>query len=120
LTLAQDTFPELKGQSRDQISFLLPRVPETSTRLEFDDSTTWYRLGDLPFAYFDPPPILGIQCRSLFEKPKKSLMGKHVIWTSSNQDLLTPFTDEIAGIIPIMIAPIIMVMVFLAMSLGKN
>lgn len=77
LALVQDTFLELRNKPQDQISFLLPHFPEASTRLDFDESTTWYRLGDFMFGQFDKPPqILGVQCHALFKKPPRSLMGK--------------------------------------------
>lgn len=72
LLLAQSTFKDLGQKSSDDISFLLPKFPSTATDLHFDESTTWYRLADGMFMHFNTPPrVLGVQCRTLFEKPKR-------------------------------------------------
>ncbi|KAJ9093323.1 hypothetical protein QFC20_007146 [Naganishia adeliensis] len=77
LTLAQSAFTDLGQQSRDGISFYLPKVPSTSTELHFDESTTWYRLVDEMFGHLDEPPrILGVECRALFRKPEKRPIDK--------------------------------------------
>lgn len=67
LTLVRNTFRELSLQPVEEISFLLPRFPASSTELHFDKSTTWYRLGPAILESFNRPPrVLGVQCRTLF------------------------------------------------------
>ena len=76
--MAQRTLQSLRGQSPDDISFLLPKSSSQSENLEFDDSTTWIRLADEMFCKMDGPPrVLGVQCSKLFGKPERRSIGTH-------------------------------------------
>ncbi|GHJ89342.1 hypothetical protein NliqN6_5744 [Naganishia liquefaciens] len=75
--MAQRTLQSLRGQSPDDISFLLPKSSSQSENLEFDDSTTWIRLADEMFCKMDGPPrVLGVQCSKLFGKPERRSIDK--------------------------------------------
>ncbi|KAJ9092087.1 hypothetical protein QFC20_007469 [Naganishia adeliensis] len=104
LMLAQSTFVDLGQQPSNDISFLLPKVPSTLTELHFDESTTWYRLADEMFLHFgEPPRVLGVQCRTLFEKPKRNPLDKLI---EENLPMLLPM--------------LIVLGTFFAFSLVKN
>lgn len=81
--LAQAVFPDLGQQSRDNISFLLPKIPSTSTELHFDESTTWYRLADEMFLHLEGTTVLGVQCSALFRKPQKRAIGTSMCMTKN-------------------------------------
>lgn len=74
--MVRNTFRELSLQPVEEISLLLPRIPASSTQLHFDESTTWYRLGQAILESFDRPPrVLGVQCRTLFIQPQMQAVG---------------------------------------------
>ncbi|KAI5451350.1 hypothetical protein NCC49_001944 [Naganishia albida] len=108
LKLAQSTFKEIGQKSSDDISFLLPKFPATTTDLHFDESTTWYRLADEMFLHFnEPPPVLGVQCRTLFEKPKRDP------WEKMMEEILPK------EILPILMPMLVALGMFFAFSLVK-
>lgn len=84
--LAQSIFVDLGQQTSNDITFLIPKVPSTLTELHFDESTTWYRLADEMFLHFaEPPRVLGVQCRTLFEKPKSDPLGTFPLTRMANR-----------------------------------
>jgi hypothetical protein len=121
--LAQSIFVDLGQQTSNDITFLLPKIPSTSTELHFDEATTWYRLADEMFLHFaEQPRVLGVQCRTLFEKPKRDPLGTFPLTRMTTVLLISyRLADKlITEILPVLLPMFVVLGMFFAFSLVKN